>query len=88
MKTMAKPLQPNYMEFEVRVINCNNFKFWTIFKVCTLKKVTKYEHLNYPAPTCGHGNATAAASGADETVQPSDFTMAVIVWWISIIHFN
>jgi FLVCR family MFS transporter 7 len=27
MKTMAKPLQPNYMEFEVRVINCNNFKF-------------------------------------------------------------
>ena len=29
-----------------------------------------------PPPTCGHGNATA---DADQTVEPMDFTMAVIV---------
>ncbi|KAF7638247.1 hypothetical protein Mgra_00002220 [Meloidogyne graminicola] len=47
------------------------------YEVCTLLKVAEHEHLFVPPSTCGHGNTTMNA--AEQTVEPMDFTLSVIV---------
>ncbi|KAL7075167.1 hypothetical protein ACQ4LE_006150 [Meloidogyne hapla] len=47
------------------------------YEVCTLLKVAEHDHLSFIPSTCGHGNITMNAD--EQTVEPMDFTLSVIV---------
>uniref|UniRef100_A0A915M9V6 Uncharacterized protein n=1 Tax=Meloidogyne javanica TaxID=6303 RepID=A0A915M9V6_MELJA len=63
MKTLATPLQLLYRKYEV----------------CTLLKVAEHDHLSSIPPTCGHGNISINVADNEQTVEPMDFTLSVIV---------
>uniref|UniRef100_A0A915NYH8 MFS domain-containing protein n=1 Tax=Meloidogyne floridensis TaxID=298350 RepID=A0A915NYH8_9BILA len=63
MKTLATPLQSLYRKYEV----------------CTLLKVAEHDHLSSIPPTCGHGNISINVADNEQTVEPMDFTLSVIV---------